>query len=254
MLVLRPRPYVRGCRNLNVQICLKLINIGMLVLRPSPYVRGCIIHPLNVCRKGLAWLQESPILEWTRWMDVQDTPMRWWTHGLVPNECVRTSQDGQCIPKHGTTSQCMDRVVGYQDDNEMWRDCVAHDGACTHERRVWPNKLVMSLSLSGIKTNVISSVETAWALLKTHDLKNCSRPQTQAFKKFIFNFFDIAFSPHSDYRREMGKICILELLDAERVISYESVRVQEVGLLTEAISKLASFHSEVICSHACHYF
>ena len=92
----------------------------------------------------------------------------------------------------------MDRVVGNQDDNEMRRDCVAHDGACTHERRVWPNKLVMSLILGGTETTVIASVETARALLKTHDLQSCSRPQTQAFKKFTYNFLDIEFSPYSD--------------------------------------------------------
>ncbi|XP_022966694.1 cytochrome P450 71B19-like [Cucurbita maxima] len=38
----------------------------------------------------------------------------------------------------------------------------------------------------------------------------------------------------------MRKIYTLELFSMKRVISYESVRVQEVGLLIESISKLAS--------------
>ncbi|XP_022945235.1 cytochrome P450 71B10-like [Cucurbita moschata] len=99
---------------------------------------------------------------------------------------------------------------------------------------------IMSLSLGGVETTIVSSAETARALMKIHDLQSCSRPQTQSIKKLTYNFLDIAFSPYSGYWREMRKICILELFNMKRVLSFEPVREQEVGLLIESISQSAS--------------
>ncbi|XP_022945234.1 cytochrome P450 71B19-like [Cucurbita moschata] len=99
---------------------------------------------------------------------------------------------------------------------------------------------IISLSLGSVETTIVSSVETARALMKTHDLQSCSRPQTQAVKKFTYNSLDIVFSPYGDYWREIRKICILELFSMKRVLSYEPIREQEVGLLIESISQSAS--------------
>ena len=104
-------------------------------------------------------------------------------------------------------------------------------------QRYGPN---ISLSLGSVETTIISSVETARALMKTHDLQSCSRPQTQAVKKFTYNSLDIVFSPYGDYWREIRKICILEIFSMKRVLSYEPIREQEVGLLIESISQSAS--------------
>ena len=99
---------------------------------------------------------------------------------------------------------------------------------------------IMSLNLGRIETIIISSAETARALLKTHDLQSCNRPQTHAMKKFTYNFLDLGFSPYSDYWREMRKICMLEFFSMKRVLSYEPIREQEVGLLIESILQSAS--------------
>ncbi|XP_022966919.1 cytochrome P450 71B10-like isoform X2 [Cucurbita maxima] len=99
---------------------------------------------------------------------------------------------------------------------------------------------IMSLSLGRIEIIIISSVETARALLKIHDLQSCNRPQTHAIKKFSYNFLDIAFSPYSDYWREIRKICMLEFFSMKRVLSYKPIREQEVGLFIESISQSAS--------------
>ncbi|XP_022944977.1 cytochrome P450 71B19-like [Cucurbita moschata] len=99
---------------------------------------------------------------------------------------------------------------------------------------------IMSISLGRIETIIISSAETARAILKTHDLQSCNRPQTQATKKFTYNFLDIGFSPYNDYWREIRKICMQELFSMKKVISYEPIRDQEVGLFIQSISKFAS--------------
>ncbi|XP_022966921.1 cytochrome P450 71B19-like [Cucurbita maxima] len=99
---------------------------------------------------------------------------------------------------------------------------------------------IMSLNLGRIETIIISSTETARALLKTHDLQSCNRPQTHAMKKFTYNFLDLGFSPYNDYLREMRKICMLEFFSMKRVLSYKPIREQEVCLLIESISQSAS--------------
>ncbi|XP_022966920.1 cytochrome P450 71B10-like [Cucurbita maxima] len=104
---------------------------------------------------------------------------------------------------------------------------------------------VISLSLGHIETIIISSVETARALLKTHDLESCNKPQTHSVKKLTYNFLDIAFSPYGDYWREIRKICVIELFSMKRVLSYEPIREQEVRLLIESILQSASYEAVV---------
>ena len=99
---------------------------------------------------------------------------------------------------------------------------------------------VISLSLGNIEIIVILSAETARALLKTHDLQSCNKPQTHSIKKLTYNFLDIAFSPYGDYWREIRKICMIELFSMKRVLSYEPIREQEVHLLIESILQSAS--------------
>ncbi|XP_022944980.1 cytochrome P450 71B34-like [Cucurbita moschata] len=104
---------------------------------------------------------------------------------------------------------------------------------------------IISLSLCHIETIIISSAETARALLKTNDFKSCNRPQTDVTKKLSYNFLDIGFSPYSDYWREIRKICMLELFSMKKVLSYEPIREKEVGLLIESISQSASCEATV---------
>ena len=72
-----------------------------------------------------------------------------------------------------------------------------------HQLGKFPHKSQWRLShlynLGRIETIIISSVETARAFLKTHDLQSCNKPQTHAIKKFSYNFLDTRFSPYSDY-------------------------------------------------------
>ncbi|KAF6140081.1 hypothetical protein GIB67_001822 [Kingdonia uniflora] len=84
---------------------------------------------------------------------------------------------------------------------------------------------------------VISSAEMAREVLKTHDHVFCNRPLIFAFKKL---FRGIAFALYGVDRREMGKICILELFSARRVQSFQSVRVEEVANAVDSSSLSSS--------------
>ncbi|TXG46893.1 hypothetical protein EZV62_026187 [Acer yangbiense] len=95
----------------------------------------------------------------------------------------------------------------------------------------------MLLQLGKVPTLVISSPEMAKQVLKTHDLECCSRPLTQGPRRLSYNFLDIAFSPHSDYWKEMRKICVLELFSSKRVKSFASVREESVASLIDLISQ-----------------
>ena len=74
-----------------------------------------------------------------------------------------------------------------------------------HQLRKLPHKFlwrlsrlygpIMSLNLGRIETIIISSVETARALLKTHDFQSCNRPQIHAIKKFSYNSLTLGFHP-----------------------------------------------------------
>ncbi|CAA0838556.1 Cytochrome P450 71B36 [Striga hermonthica] len=90
---------------------------------------------------------------------------------------------------------------------------------------------VLRLSLGQVETVVISSREAAQQALKTHDPACADRPQSIGTQIMWYNYTDIAFSPYSDYWRQMRKICILELLSARNVKSFGSIRQDEVDRL-----------------------
>lgn len=64
---------------------------------------------------------------------------------------------------------------------------------------------IIQLQLGRIPTLVVSSPAIAKEVLKTHDLDCCTRPLSAGPKRLSYNFLDIAFSPYSDYWREIKK-------------------------------------------------
>jgi cytochrome P450 len=107
-------------------------------------------------------------------------------------------------------------------------------------RSLWKLSLkygpVMFLNLGSVPNVVISSAESAEQVLKTHDLDCCSRPRMAGGAKFSYNRLDMAFSPYSDYWREIRKLSTLELLSAKRVRSFRSIREEEVSSLVRSFA------------------
>ncbi|KAM0962003.1 hypothetical protein ACFX13_021621 [Malus domestica] len=99
---------------------------------------------------------------------------------------------------------------------------------------------VMLLHLGRIPTVVVSSAEAAKDVFKTNDLHCCSRPTYAGSRRLTYNYLDVAFSPYSDYWREIRKICVVEFFSVKRVQSYRSIREEEVAKMVKSISDHSS--------------
>ncbi|XP_057970623.1 2-methylbutanal oxime monooxygenase-like [Malania oleifera] len=96
---------------------------------------------------------------------------------------------------------------------------------------------VMLLQLGSVPTMVVSSADMAKEILKTHDLDFCTRPSSPGPKRLSYNYLDVAFSPYSDYWREIRKLFVFELLSAKRVQSLWYAREAEVDNLITAVAQ-----------------
>lgn len=96
---------------------------------------------------------------------------------------------------------------------------------------------IVEVQLGRVRTVVVSSPDAAKEVLRTNDLHCCSRPNSPGPRMLSYDFLDVAFSPYSDYWREMRKLFILELLSMRRVQSFAYARAAEVDRL---VSSLAS--------------
>ena len=99
---------------------------------------------------------------------------------------------------------------------------------------------VMLLRLGNVQTVVVSSAEAAKTVMKTHDLDSCSRPSLQGSRMMTYNYLDLAFTPYSEYWREIRRICVLELFSVKRTQSYRSIREDAVAEMIDSISKHSS--------------
>ncbi|KAI3698961.1 hypothetical protein L2E82_42902 [Cichorium intybus] len=104
---------------------------------------------------------------------------------------------------------------------------------------------IMSLRLGLIQTLVVSSAEMAKEVLKTKDLVFCTRPLLTGPKTISYNNKDVAWSPYSEYWREMRKICTLHLFSLKKVNSFGLVREDEVFAMINTIKTEISTKQEV---------
>ncbi|KAI3846252.1 hypothetical protein MKW92_026185 [Papaver armeniacum] len=96
---------------------------------------------------------------------------------------------------------------------------------------------IMHLQLGKIPVLVITSAELAKQVLKTNDLNFSSRPSLVCPGKFSYNSMDVTFSSYNEYWKEMRKIFVFELLNPKRVLSFRSIRKEEVAFMVDSISQ-----------------
>lgn len=94
---------------------------------------------------------------------------------------------------------------------------------------------LMQLQLGESPVIVASSAEIAKEILKTQDLRFATRPKLTIGNIVFYNYKDIGLSPYGDYWRNMRKVCILELLSAKMVKSFDFIRQEEMSSLISSI-------------------
>ncbi|XP_047959691.1 cytochrome P450 71D10-like [Salvia hispanica] len=87
---------------------------------------------------------------------------------------------------------------------------------------------LMHLQLGELHFLIVSSIEFAKEVMKTHDANFSNRPPMLATEELAYNSTDLIFSPYGDHWRHLRKICTVELLTARRVRSFRSIREEEV--------------------------
>ncbi|RVX04700.1 Cytochrome P450 71D10 [Vitis vinifera] len=95
---------------------------------------------------------------------------------------------------------------------------------------------LMRLQLGEVSTLIVSSPEMAKQVMKTHDTNFAQRPILLATRILSYDCSGVAFAPYGDYWRQLRKICVVELLTAKRVKSFQSVREEEISNLITMVT------------------
>ncbi|KAG6483633.1 hypothetical protein ZIOFF_060285 [Zingiber officinale] len=108
-------------------------------------------------------------------------------------------------------------------------------------------------------TLVISSLDAARDVLRTHDHICASSSSTTVTRTLLDDCSDMAFAPYGDKWRQRRRICSLHLLSPKMVQYYTLVREQEVATMVAAIcsrglaseidmsSILFAFSNDILC-------
>ncbi|XP_040380956.1 dolabradiene monooxygenase-like [Oryza brachyantha] len=99
---------------------------------------------------------------------------------------------------------------------------------------------VIMLRLGEVRTVVVSSTEAAREVMKTHDTVFASRPLSATVNVLSNGGKDIVFAPYGDYWRQLRKIAVMELLSTRRVLSFRSIREEEVAAMLRGAAKAAA--------------
>ncbi|KAI3955058.1 hypothetical protein MKW98_005061 [Papaver atlanticum] len=94
---------------------------------------------------------------------------------------------------------------------------------------------IMYMRLGLAPVIVVSSLELAELILKTHDLVFASRPIVECGKYFGYERKGIAFTQYGSSWRNIRKLCTLHLLTNSKIESFKSTRESEVRNVVESI-------------------
>nr|XP_016497448.1 PREDICTED: premnaspirodiene oxygenase-like [Nicotiana tabacum] len=97
---------------------------------------------------------------------------------------------------------------------------------------------IFHLRLGEISIIVVSSPEMAKEIMKTQDLRFATRPEFMAGDIIFYNYTDIITCPYGDHWRNMRKVCIVELLSAKMVKSFNSIRQAQMSSLISSVNSM----------------
>ncbi|KAK8987047.1 hypothetical protein V6N11_055364 [Hibiscus sabdariffa] len=104
---------------------------------------------------------------------------------------------------------------------------------------------LLLLRLGYNPTLVVSSVDMAREIVRSHDIAFSDRPRTTALNHLFYECKGMAFGPYGEYWRQVKKMSVVELFSHQRVQSFQFVRDEEVGALIDKI-RCASVKGEPI--------
>ncbi|XP_066387054.1 dolabradiene monooxygenase-like [Miscanthus floridulus] len=99
---------------------------------------------------------------------------------------------------------------------------------------------LMMLWLGEVPTLVVSSPEAAQAITKTHDVAFADRHINSTVDILTFNGMDLVFGTYGVQWRQLRKLCVLELLSASRVQSFQRIREEEVARFLRSLAASAA--------------
>ncbi|KAJ4718806.1 Cytochrome P450 [Melia azedarach] len=95
---------------------------------------------------------------------------------------------------------------------------------------------VMKLQVGQIAAVVISSPEAAKEVFKTHDINFTDRPsEFYGLEIMTYGYSGMVFTPYGEYWRQIRKVVMTHLLSTKRVLSFRSIREEEVWNLVQFI-------------------
>ncbi|KAL6997957.1 hypothetical protein U1Q18_008081 [Sarracenia purpurea var. burkii] len=95
-------------------------------------------------------------------------------------------------------------------------------------------------------TIVISSIDLAKEILKTHDAIFANPSQTWAADILFYGGKDMGRCPYGEYWRQARRICATELLSPKRVQSFNFIRLEEVAELVEKIHRASLSGTSIV--------
>lgn len=98
---------------------------------------------------------------------------------------------------------------------------------------------IMMLKIGPMPLVVVTSRELAREVLKVQDPNFANRPRLLVGGICGYGWADIIFAPTTDYWRKIRKLCIQEVLSPKRILSFQTIREEEVRRQVEAIRAAA---------------
>ncbi|GJR78425.1 cytochrome P450 71A4-like protein [Tanacetum coccineum] len=96
---------------------------------------------------------------------------------------------------------------------------------------------LMLLHLGNVPVVIVSSMEAAREIMKTHDYAFLDRGELGILRKLTYDGKDIALSDYGEYWRKLKSLVVVHLLSNKQVQSFQQVWEEEITLMIENIGE-----------------